>query len=87
MNSKEIAHNIAWIRCDHRKRGSDPSCVPCNRRFQKSIDDDVDIKAIIAIAKYFEPQTRVDKITPLTWCQAYDIVKIVLKEVKNAIPG
>ncbi len=78
MLSVDIADQIAWIRCKHKKIGI-PSCIQCKSKFDRIISDEIGEKVLVAVAKYFEPETKhIKKITPLTWCQAYDVAKLVL---------
>jgi hypothetical protein len=82
ITSAEIARNVAWIKCTHKTMGSE-GCVPCIKRYEKIVDDFTDIPPVISVAKYLEPKTSIARITPLTWCTALDIVKIVFTETRR----
>lgn len=74
MDKEQIAAKIAYIKCEHTGAGF-PGRASCVKKIEKSI---VDVKAVIAVARYLEHDTKLERITPLTWCQAYDLVKLVL---------
>lgn len=88
ITSAEISRKIAWIRCEHREKLGTESCTRCRSRYTRIIDDDLGIEPVIATARYFEPDVRIDNITPLTWCQSFDVTKLVLKasRSKDAVP-
>ncbi len=78
MKSLDIAKHISFIRCIHKKLGM-PGCLPCTKRYEKRIDDDLGIAPIIAAARFIESATRsLDRISSLTWCSAIEITKVIL---------
>jgi ribosomal protein S24E len=69
-----IARKIAFIKCKHKEK----PCIRCIG-IQKSIVMMTDKRILEVVVQHLEPGTKLEKVTPLTWCDALDLTREIEK--------